>query len=87
MLRCLLTGVFLLTFCLLKITVAEGQVTDTTHPVSVDPELLAIQNSKTPKEYTLAGLKITGSKFLDESLLISVSGLSIGDKIIIPRPF
>ncbi len=54
MLRSLLTGVFLLTFCLLKITVAEAQVTDTTHPVitdtthpvSVDPELLALENVK-----------------------------------------
>src|SRR5476651_884883 len=84
MLRRLLTGVFLLTYCLLKITVAEAQVTDSTHPVSVDPELLALENAKTPKEYTIAGLKITGTKYLDESLLISVSGLSIGDKIMIP---
>jgi outer membrane protein insertion porin family len=92
MLRSLLTGVFLLTFCLLKMTVAEAQVidtthhvtTDTTHPVSVDPELLAIENAKTPKEYVIAGIKITGTKYLDESLLISVSGLSIGDKVMIP---
>jgi len=92
MLRRLLTGVFLLIYCLLTITNAEAQVTDTTHPViadtthpvSVDPELLAIESQKTPKEYTIAGLKITGSKYLDESLLISVSGLSIGDKVIIP---
>ncbi len=92
MLRRLLTGVFLLTYCLLTITNAEAQVTDTTHPiiadtthpVSVDPELLALESVKTPKEYTIAGLKITGSKYLDESLLISVSGLSIGDKVIIP---
>ena len=92
MLRSLLTGVFLFTFCLLKMTVAEAQVTDTTHPqvtdtthpVSVDPELLAIENAKTPKEYIIAGIKITGTKYLDESLLISVSGLSIGDKVMIP---
>ena len=84
MLRSLLTGVFLFTFCLLKITVAEAQVTDTTHPVSIDPELLAIENAKTPKEYVIAGIKITGSKFLDESLLISVSGISISDKVMIP---
>jgi outer membrane protein insertion porin family len=84
MLRSLLTGVFLFTFCLLKITVAQAQVTDTTHPVSIDPELLAIGESKTPKEYVIAGIKITGTKYLDESLLISVSGLSIGDKIMIP---
>lgn len=92
MLRSLLTGVFLFTFCLLKMTVAEAQVTDTahhvvtdtTHPVSVDPELLAVGNSKTPKEYVIAGIKITGTKYLDESLLVSVSGLSIGDKVLIP---
>jgi outer membrane protein insertion porin family len=84
MLRSLLTGVFLFTFCLLKITVTQAQVTDTTHPVSVDPELLAIGESKTPKEYVIAGIKITGTKYLDESLLISVSGLSIGDKVLIP---
>jgi len=100
MLRRLLTGVFLLTFCLLMINIAEAQVTDTTHhvspdtthrisadtshPVSVDPALLELENIKTPKEYKLAGIKITGSKYLDESLLISVSGLSIGDKIMFP---
>ena len=50
----------------------------------VDPELLAIENAKTPKEYIIAGIKITGTKYLDESLLISVSGLSIGDKVMIP---
>jgi len=82
--RRFLTGVFLLTFCLMKISVVKGQVSDTTHPVSVDPELLALENAKTPKEYTLAGIKITGSKYLDQSLLISVSGLTIGDKIMIP---
>ena len=82
--RRFLTGVFLLTFCLMKISVVRGQVSDTTHPVSVDPELLALENAKTPKEYTLAGIKITGSKYLDQSLLISVSGLTIGDKIMIP---
>ena len=63
---------------------SRAQVSDTTHPVSVDPELLALENAKTPKEYTLAGIKITGTKYLDESLLISISGLTVGDKVIIP---
>ncbi len=88
----LLTGVFFTTFCLLIITAADGQVGDTTHPratdttgpVSVNPELIALATSKTPKEYTLAGIKITGSKYLDESLLVSVSGLTVGDKVMIP---
>jgi outer membrane protein insertion porin family len=82
--RRLLICVLLFSCCLLKISSVEAQVTDTTHPVSVDPELLALPNSKTPKEYTIAGIKITGTKYLDESLLISISGLTVGDKVIIP---
>lgn len=90
--RRLLIGAFSITFCLL-ITAVKAQVPDTTHPApaaadttqpSVDPELLALGTSKTPKEYTIAGIKITGSKYLDESLLISVSGLTVGDKVVIP---
>ena len=61
-----------------------GQVTDTTHPVSVDPDLIALSNSKTSKEYTIASIKITGTKYLDESLLVSISGLTVGDKVVIP---
>ncbi len=79
------------------ITGVQAQQTDSTRPagqtpvldslppsMSVDPDLLAIGASKTPHEYTVAGIKITGSKFLDEGLLISVSGITIGDKISIP---
>ena len=59
---------------------------DTTHPgISVDPELVALSNSKNPpKEYTIAGIKISGTKYLDESLLASISGLTVGDKVTIP---
>ncbi len=83
--RRLLICVFLPTFCLLLTTnVAKAQVSDTTHPVSVDPELLALFSSKSPKEYVIAGIKITGTKYLDEALLTSISGLTVGDKITIP---
>src|SRR5579862_914251 len=85
MLRRLPICVFLLTFSLMVITTAvEAQVTDTTHPVSVDPELIALSNSKTPKEYIIGGIKVVGTKYLDESLLISISGLTVGDKVSIP---
>ncbi|HEV2478874.1 MAG TPA: POTRA domain-containing protein, partial [Puia sp.] len=58
---------------------------DTSHPVSVDPELLILANPKTPpREYTIAGIKIAGTKYLDESLLTSISGLTVGDKVTIP---
>ncbi|MDP4148982.1 MAG: POTRA domain-containing protein [Bacteroidota bacterium] len=95
MLRRLLTCVFLLNLtalCLPDQNAAQAQVTDSTHPqaadttrpISIDPELNALATTKTPKEYTLAGIKITGTKFLDETLLVSISGLTVGDKVIIP---
>jgi outer membrane protein insertion porin family len=59
---------------------------DTTHPgISIDPELVALASGKTPpREYTIAGIKISGTKYLDESLLTSISGLTVGDKVTIP---
>ena len=79
--------VFLLTaYCLLNLTAATAQVTDTTKKpvtdttkvpvtdsikaitkdttgISVDPDLIALSNSKNPpREYTIAGIKITGTK-------------------------
>ncbi len=59
------------------------QKTDTI-PDSIDPELININNSRVPKEYTIAGIKVTGTKRYDEQLLISISGLSVGEKIMIP---
>jgi len=60
--------------------------TDTTvQPItSLDAELLNILNQKTPQKYKIAGIKVTGNKYFDEALLISVSGLSIGDEIALP---
>jgi outer membrane protein insertion porin family len=56
---------------------------DTT-PTSIDPQLLELTSSKVPKEYTLGKIKITGTKYLDEQLLISISALNPGDKVTIP---
>jgi len=64
---------------------ALAQVTpDTTNPVSVNPELMEILNSKTPKTYTLAGIVVTGNKGFDGNLIISISGLAVGDKVQLP---
>jgi len=41
--------------------------------------------SERPKEYEIGGITVSGSKFLDEELLIAVSGLTIGQKIHIPN--
>lgn len=67
-------------FCFMDI---NAQVTDTV-PDSIDPKLIELANSKVPKEYTLGGITISGTKYLDEQLLLSISGLSVGDKLVIP---
>jgi len=37
-----------------------------------------------PKEYTIGGITVTGTKHLDQNVLILLSGLSVGDKIMVP---
>lgn len=38
----------------------------------------------TPKEYEIGGITVTGVQFLDNNMLIMLSGLNVGDKITIP---
>ncbi|HNB80844.1 MAG TPA: POTRA domain-containing protein, partial [Chitinophagaceae bacterium] len=40
--------------------------------------------NQSASEYTIGGIKVVGSKYLDEELLISISGLSAGDKLKFP---
>lgn len=61
-----------------------AQQPDTLKPISVDPELEAIFQSKTPKEYVIAGITVSGSKTFDSSLLVSISGIAIGDHVYLP---
>jgi outer membrane protein insertion porin family len=65
-------------------TAVAQVVQDTTNPVSINPQLLEILNAKTPKEYTIAGITVTGNKGFDGNLLISISGLAVGDKVQLP---
>lgn len=57
---------------------------DTTKPTSVDPKLMAIFDSKTPKEYKIDEITVTGTKSFDPNLIISISGLAVGDVFQIP---
>ena len=41
-------------------------------------------NYLNPKEYTVGGTTITGVKFLDPQILIQISKLNKGDKVIVP---
>ena len=37
-----------------------------------------------PKEYTIAGLEVQGIRYLDKQVLLQISGLNKGDKIMVP---
>jgi outer membrane protein insertion porin family len=71
---------FLLTaFLLITVNVVLAQ-----EPVSINPALQEIYNSKTPKKYTIEGIDVVGCRTFDKNLIISISGLAIGDVINIP---
>jgi outer membrane protein insertion porin family len=37
-----------------------------------------------PKEYTIGGIEVNGVKYLDKSVLITITKLAIGDRILVP---
>ena len=53
-------------------------------PVSVNPALLNIFDTKNPEQYTIASIAVNGAKSFDKNLIISISGLQVGDKVQIP---
>jgi outer membrane protein insertion porin family len=61
-----------------------AQVATDTVPTSIDPELEGLPQSKTQREYTIAGITVTGTKRYDQQLLISIAGINVGDKVAIP---
>jgi len=71
-------------FIIFTLLISNNFVSAQDGSVSVDPALLGIFNSKTPKEYTIADITVIGSKSFDANLIISISGLAVGDKVIIP---
>lgn len=74
---------FIILFLLLTGRTAIAQ--DTLQPpTSVNPRLLSIYDTKIPKEYTIAGINVTGTKAFDPNLIISISGIAVGDKVQIP---
>jgi outer membrane protein insertion porin family len=68
-------------FVLVLSVQAQG---DTSKPTSVDPNLINIERSKIPKEYIIAGVNISGIHHLDTAIVLSISGIQVGDKVTIP---
>ncbi len=58
--------------------------TDTSKPTSVDPDLLNINSNRIPKEYTIRTVRVTGIHTLDSAIVLSISGLQAGDKVLLP---
>ena len=52
--------------------------------VSVNPAMNGILTAKVPKKYTIAGIQVTGTKSYDQNLITSISGLAVGDEIMLP---
>ncbi|HEX8316027.1 MAG TPA: POTRA domain-containing protein [Flavisolibacter sp.] len=61
-----------------------AQVSDTSKVTSVDPDLLNINTARIPKEYTIRAIKVTGINTLDSAIVLSISGLQPGDKVMLP---
>lgn len=53
-------------------------------PVSINPKLIDILNNPKPTEYTISNIAVTGTKAFDPNLIISISGLAVGDKVQLP---
>ncbi len=68
-------------FLLLLLFIFSASITNA--QISLGNDLSGIDYS-TPKEYEIGGITVTGVQFLDNNMLILISGLAVGDKITIP---
>ena len=57
---------------------------DTLPGASVDPALMSLYSAKYPRKYTIADIQVKGNKAFDPAIVISVSGLAVGDEVTIP---
>ena len=76
-----------ITLCLLH-REAAAQITPDTDtsktPTSIDVNLENIFNQKVPRKYKVAGIIVSGNLFFDESLLISIANINVGDEVSLP---
>lgn len=79
---------FLYRFCVTIISLTTVNYvfaqTDTIPEANISLEMQEWQNPRQPKEYTIADLKVTGSNYLDSTIILSVAGLQKGQKFVYP---
>lgn len=71
----LFSGIILLNFLLFPSDL-RAQVTIGDNPLEID--------YMQPREYEIGGITVSGVQFLDENVLIMISGLSVGEKVKVP---
>jgi outer membrane protein insertion porin family len=76
------TIIFLIAAVFSSLTINAQE--DTTKPTSVDPNLLALENARIPKEYKIAGINLSGVHYLDTAIVMSIANIQVGDKVLIP---
>jgi len=71
-------------FCIfLSVFLFRGVRAQETEP-AVDYSSYPVMDYSNPQEYIIGGVKITGVRFIDTQVLISMSGLEIGRRITVP---
>ncbi len=61
----------------------EKSQTDTAI-TSIDADLINLFTQKTPKKYKITAVRVSGNKFFDENLLLSIANINVGDEVVIP---
>ena len=76
--------IFFFVVIVLLTQTTNAQIAKDTVPTSVNVELENIFNARTPQQYTIAAIRVTGTQSFDANLIVSISGLAVGDKVTIP---
>ena len=77
-----LASIFLFALTLLCTDLAHAQIGIGRKPAQTSQDI----SYTNPQEYEIAGITVTGTKGLNSDAIISLSGLSVGDKIRVPGP-
>ncbi|MDX2002632.1 MAG: POTRA domain-containing protein [Chitinophagales bacterium] len=68
-------------YLLIPVFVCLGYVAQAQQPVDSTE---AVIDYSDPKEYTIGGITVSGTQFLDPDILVAISGIGVGDRITIP---
>ena len=68
---------------IILLTLLLWAFTGTQAQVALHKDLSTLEY-KNPAEYIIGGITISGTKYLDHQTLINISGLEVGEKVVVP---